>query len=120
VKNSYNQRTICGILTSTIPTVKFAYSEDKLTTFYMSMGQTEDFFLYENTINFKDTHLMVNSVERTAFMKSQYSEIPSNHCNPDSHECPARESDNSSYYSHHTVHQHGQQLKLIFNSEIIS
>jgi len=63
---------------------------------------------------------MVNSVERmTAFMKSKYSEIPSNHCNPDSHGCPAQEPDNSSYYSHHTVHQH-TQLKLIFNSEIIS
>jgi hypothetical protein len=62
---------------------------------------------------------MVNSVERRhAFTKSQHSEIPSNHHNPNSHGCPAREPDNSSYYSHHAVHQHGQQLQLIFNSEI--
>lgn len=94
-----------------------AYSEDTLTTFYTSMGQTEDFFLYENTINFTETYLTVNSVERrTAFKKSKYSEIPSNHRNPDSHGCPAQELDNSSYYSHHTVHQHRQQLKLILNS----
>jgi len=79
------------------------------------MGQTEDIFLYKNTMNFKETYVMVNSVERkTAFMKSKYSETPSNHHNPDSHGCPAQEADNSSYYSHHTVHQHRQQLKLTF------
>jgi len=83
------------------------------------MGQTEDFFLYENTISFKETYVMVNSVERgTAFMKSKYLEIPSNHRNPDSHGCPAWEPDNSSYHSHHTVHQHRQQPKLVFNSDI--
>lgn len=85
------------------------------------MGQTEDLFLYDNTVNFKERYLMVNSDEmKTAFMKSKYSDIPCNHHNPDTHGCPAQEPDNSSYYSHRTVHQHMQQLQLIFDSELIS
>jgi hypothetical protein len=41
---------------------------------------------------------MVSSDEmRIAFTKSKYSDIPSNHCNPDTHGRPVQEPDNSSY-----------------------
>jgi hypothetical protein len=79
----------------------------------------EDFFLYANAMHFNKRYSMVNSVEMTtALMKSNYSEIPNSHHNHDSHGCPAQEPDNLSYYYHCTVHQHRQQLKLIFNSEL--
>jgi hypothetical protein len=64
---------------------------------------------------------MVNSAEmRTAFTKSKYSDNHSNQQNPDTDGWPAQEPDNSSYYSHHTVPQHRQQLQLIYNTELIS